>query len=695
MSLSSPLSTNKELEMAFQYVSQTSRHVYLTGKAGTGKTTFLHRVRREVRKNMAVVAPTGVAAVNAGGQTIHSLFQLPFGLIRPGQSVHHSRKLSRVKTDLLRAIDLLIIDEVSMVRVDVLEAIDSVLRRVRRSGLPFGGVQLLLIGDLFQLPPVVTDEEKKELGSYFPSPYFFSSKALREATYVHVELTRVYRQEDGRFLKLLNRVRNNDLSPEVLTELNARRETDFDPVTAEGYVTLTSHNKAANELNEQKLARLTTPLHRFRATIRGNFPARMYPNRPDLSFRVGAQVMFNRNDTAEHRYYNGKIGRIVAIQDDDITVRCPGDDFDITVTPVTWENVEQRAGSEGVEDKTTGTYVQHPLRLAWAITIHKSQGLTFERVVIDAAAAFAHGQVYVALSRCKTLEGIVLHSPITATGVRTDRVVKRHSSSRSDRQASAAGLAADKRTFQRETLVDFLRLSALEECLLACERSLLEHERRFQGEPGVAFAMVAEQLREKVLRPSRRLAALFDRDYLRTTDVTITAVHQQRLRAAGVYLTGELRKPLVTSLKSFAFLTDNQEVRRVFTDQLTTLQRELTAVTACCAYLLEGTDAVTLLARRTAARLSFAKPEVSRQVMVFPAHTPKAGAHPELYEQLATWRRRVAREKGVAAFCIAHNSVLLDIARQRPRTMEELRQVSKVGPITCERYGEDILAIVA
>jgi ATP-dependent exoDNAse (exonuclease V) alpha subunit len=403
------MTTNPELELAFEYVNATNRHIFLTGKAGTGKTTFLHRIRDQVPKRMAVVAPTGVAAINARGVTIHSLFQLPFGVLTPDRirAELPKRRFSGKKINLLKSLDLLVIDEISMVRADVLDALDAVLRRYRRNRRPFGGLQLLMIGDLHQLPPVVKDQDWEQLRPHYDTAYFFGSLALRQAKPTVVQLKHIYRQSDGHFIDLLNKVRNNRIDATVLEQLNSRYRPDFRPYGEEGYITLTSHNRTARAINTEKLAELPGQATVFQAEVNGDFPESMYPNEPELHFKVGAQVMFNKNDSYPDRlYYNGKIGRITAIAGEEITVQCPGE-APITVGPVAWENRKYSINSvtKEVSDSIVGTYTQHPLRLAWAITIHKSQGLTFERVVIDAEAAFAHGQVYVALSRCKSFEG--------------------------------------------------------------------------------------------------------------------------------------------------------------------------------------------------------------------------------------------------------------------------------------------------
>ena len=414
---------NKELKAAWDFVEKTGRSVFLTGKAGTGKTTFLREVVESSSKRVVVVAPTGIAAINAGGVTIHSFFQLPLHPYIPGVKVESKFAFSKEKRSIIRTIDVLIIDEISMVRSDLLDAVDSVLRRFRDRNRPFGGVQLLMIGDLQQLTPVVTDEEAQLLSNYYATPYFFGSHALGKIDYVTIELKQVYRQQDEQFISILNAVRAGRPSQQVISALNARYMPSFSPDPEEGYIRLTTHNNTANSFNEQQLDLLDEQLYRFDADISGNFPEYSYPTEVCLELKKGAQVMFVKNDpSSEKKYYNGKIGHVVEIMDDLILVQCPGEDEPVAVEQLEWENSKYviNEQTQEMETEVQGVFRQYPLRLAWAITIHKSQGLTFDKTIIDAAASFASGQVYVALSRCRTLEGMVLATPLRQHSVITD-----------------------------------------------------------------------------------------------------------------------------------------------------------------------------------------------------------------------------------------------------------------------------------
>ena len=414
---------NKELKAAWDFVEKTGRSVFLTGKAGTGKTTFLREVVESSSKRVVVVAPTGIAAINAGGVTIHSFFQLPLHPYIPGVKVESKFAFSKEKRSIIRTIDVLIIDEISMVRCDLLDAIDSVLRRFRNRNKPFGGVQLLMIGDLQQLSPVVTDDDVRFLSQYYPSPYFFGSRALSMVDYVTIELKEVYRQQDLEFISILNAVRSGRPSLEIIKALNSRYDPDFVPSSDEGYIRLTTHNSIADEYNARQLSLIDEPAHCFDADISGNFPESSYPVDFRLELKAGAQVMFVKNDpSSDKRYYNGKIGIVTDFCEEYILVQCPGEDEKIAVEPLEWENSRYviNEQTQELDSEVIGVFRQYPLRLAWSITIHKSQGLTFDKAIIAAASSFASGQVYVALSRCRTLEGMVLATPLRQDSVITD-----------------------------------------------------------------------------------------------------------------------------------------------------------------------------------------------------------------------------------------------------------------------------------
>lgn len=440
---------NDLFKLAAAFVNHTSRHIFLTGRAGTGKTTFLKYVREHTGKQVAVVAPTGVAAINAGGVTAHSLFGLPFGVFVPStvrgfshhsnvqisdrHSIFKNMRMSGEKRKLLQELELLIIDEVSMLRCDMLDAIDTMLRSVRRrAAVPFGGVQVLYIGDLFQLPPVAKNEEWEILKEYYESPFFFHSHAVQEAQPVIIELKKIYRQAEGQFIHLLNHIRNNTADYEDLELLHSRYKPNYQPPPDQSYILLTSHNAKADEVNRRELARLTANPYYFEADVEGEFFESAYPAEKTLQLKVGAQIMFIKNDKGEpRRYYNGRIAHILSISEDVISVIFPDTKESIVLEKETWRNIRYKYNEQqqNVEEEELGTFKQYPIRLAWAITIHKSQGLTFERAIVDAGSSFAPGQVYVALSRLTTLEGLVLHSQIPPRAIATDHRVLSFASS--------------------------------------------------------------------------------------------------------------------------------------------------------------------------------------------------------------------------------------------------------------------------
>lgn len=461
--------SNELFGLAADIVLNTSRSVFLSGNAGTGKTTFLKYIRDNADKRLIVAAPTGVAAINAGGVTLHSLFQLPFEPFTPNYEGHkllnHHVRFHKSKINLLRELELLIIDEVSMLRADMLDAIDSILKRFRNNPLPFGGVQMLFIGDLYQLPPVLKEADEIKLSPYYQSPFFFHAHAMNEFDFLPINLKKIYRQEEQTFIHILNKIRHANASSKELDELN-KRIVASDLSKHPGYILLTTHNYKVDQINNLELARLAGEEFLYIGQATGDFPEHALPTDKELRLKKGARVMFTKNDSSDKQaYYNGKTGIVEALTSSSIVVHC-SDGSRIKVAPEVWKNIRYTLDAESgeIRENEAGTYSQYPLRLAWAITIHKSQGLTFEKAAIDVEQAFSAGQVYVALSRCQSLEGLILFSPITQAAISTNHLVSEFSA--------------------RETAVDTLKAILANEKTAYCSMRLI---RAFDWQPVINY----------------------------------------------------------------------------------------------------------------------------------------------------------------------------------------------------------------
>ena len=568
---------NRELELAWEYAEHTGVSIFLTGKAGTGKTTFLRTLRTKSAKTMVVVAPTGVAAINAGGVTIHSFFQLPLSPYVPGSEYRDKFNFSKDKLRIIRALDLLVIDEISMVRSDLLDAIDNALRKYRRNARPFGGVQLLMIGDLQQLAPVVTPQDEALLRGHYSTPYFFGSTALARIPYVTIELTKVYRQQHPQFLDLLNNVRSNSLCRADYDLLASRLNPGFRPAPDSGFIRLTTHNHLADGYNFGELARIKQPVSHYKALVKGTFPEYSFPTAERLELKTGAQVMFVKNDpTPEKRYYNGKIGHVVYADAGCVKVLCPGEQEPIEVTPQVWENARYTVNDQTnkVETEVQGTFTQIPLRLAWAITIHKSQGLTFDKVIIDAGASFAPGQVYVALSRCRTLEGIVLATDIAGGMVGSDPQVDGYIARQEEEAAlSNERLPAIKQEYFRHLLLDlfgFGELAILQESLT---RQLAQTFRHSFPKETERQQQIGIELREKIVEVADKwIARLSNLPY----DELKSEALMERVGKSAVYFKSELVRVFGDSLRSAAKVrTDNKKASQRVKDTVADLRQKL------------------------------------------------------------------------------------------------------------------------
>lgn len=478
-----------------EYINTTDRHIFLTGKAGTGKTTFLKYIVAHTHKKAVVTAPTGIAAINAEGVTLHSLLQLPFGTFIPERipppagvdrvttlfNLFSNLRFNASKRNMIREIELMIIDEVSMLRADLLDCIDHMLRFLRkRRDVPFGGVQMLFIGDLLQLPPVVKDSEWPLLSDYYQSSYFFEAKALKQQPPIHVELDKVYRQSDQQFIAILNRFRENQQTAKDIEFLNGYYKPDHHKYSEKGYIHLTTHNHKADQINRQRLQDLPSPTVSFTASIEGDYPDHLYPNDFKLDLKEGAQVMFIKNDPSEDKsFYNGLIGQVSRLDVDDIWVKTESDE-EIKVPKVQWENHRYTLNKESneIEQKLLGSFEQHPLKLAWAVTVHKSQGLTFEKAILDLSGSFARGQVYVALSRLTSLEGLVLSSKLPAEGLDISESMRGFMTTRAGISDLNNHLEADRKAYLIKTTLEAFDLTSLIRALQAHIQSFDKQENR-------------------------------------------------------------------------------------------------------------------------------------------------------------------------------------------------------------------------
>ncbi|WP_347924412.1 helix-turn-helix domain-containing protein [Pontimicrobium sp. SW4] len=686
---------NKELDLAWDFVDNTNRNIFLTGKAGTGKTTFLHRLKMQSHKRMVIVAPTGVAAINAKGVTIHSFFQLPFGPILPddelGSSSNFNRKFSKTKINIIKSLDLLIIDEISMVRVDLLDGIDKTLRRYKNRNLVFGGVQLLMIGDLQQLSPVIKENEWQLLKPFYKNAFFFSSQAYQNCNPLTIELRHIYRQENPLFINILNEIRNNNLSINSASELNKRYIPDFQPSKEEGYISLTTHNNKARQANKQELEKLEGKEQVYKAIVEGNFPEHSYPNKEELKLKVGAQVMFIKNDSSpEKRYFNGKIGKVILLEKDEVVVNCPEDDFNIITKLETWENIKYTVNSEtkAITEDKIGSYSQIPLRLAWSITIHKSQGLTFEKAIIDAQGAFAHGQTYVALSRCKSLEGLVLKSKIESNQIISDQHVIDFSKNVEDNQPNEEVLQQSKREFQLNLIsevFDFYKF------LYPVGRILdiyYKNRGSIEGSIEISLNRIKEST-TNLLKISNsfkyQLKTLVGNIEIPEANMIL----QERFIKAITYFNEQTKSTIEIILKDISFSTDNKTIQKDIEKQLDTLEELLETKLSYFKGLKEGFKTDDFLTLR-AKSVFLGKEKLKKQRKTVVDGTTNI----ELFELLRELRNQIAKREDLVHFQVFTQKSLYAMCETLPTTKEELKQIHGMGKTRIEKYGSEILNVI-
>ena len=689
---------NQKLDFVEELVLYTDAHIFLTGKAGTGKTTFLKNLPLKTYKRMVVVAPTGVAAINAGGQTIHSFFQLPFGPLPPGEMNAGPRsmaaqlhRMKKQKLNLMRSLDLLIIDEISMVRADVLDAIDAVLRRVRRSQKPFGGIQLLMIGDVHQLAPVAKAEEWEVLSPYYDTPYFFGSLVLKNTPYTCVELEHIYRQHDDDFITLLNKVRNNQMDAECVRVLNSRFKPGFVPKDEEGYITLTTHNYQADQINDSKLAGIKQKTLVFKAEVHGTFPENTYPTKEELELKVGAQVMFVKNDpNPEKAFFNGKIGRVVGFNDEQnsVTVQCGTER--IEVSKLKWQNMEYAINPENqeIEENEIGSFTQIPLRLAWAVTIHKSQGLTFDKVIVDAGQAFAHGQVYVALSRCTSLEGLVLKTRITSNALVNDFSVNRFVDALPEKEPTQEKVDQLRHDYELETMLELTDFDGIYKDFGRLMKVVYDNDTLFES----AMIQDLSQRRNKIYEELCGVGIKFEGQIRKMHELAPSCEQnpalQERLIKGIAYFSEHLTA-IANGLFDLPFRTDNQAVNDQLSEALKQLQESTSLKTSCLEACKDGFTMKAYQKTKSVKMIEEEKKGKKKVEIKFEAS--KSGS---LYSILLSWREARAKADDVPESNIAPIRTLKAIAEAKPITLAQLKALDGMGTKRVRNFGAEILNIV-
>ena len=698
---------NEQLELAWQFVERTGVNVFLTGKAGTGKTTFLRQLKERSPKRMIVVAPTGVAAINAGGVTIHSFFQFPLAPYVPGSSFNTKDerfRFSKEKKRIIRTLDLLVIDEISMVRADLLDQIDAVLRLHKDKNRPFGGVQLLMIGDLSQLAPVVKESDWTMLREYYRTPYFFGSLALQQTQHVTIELQHVYRQTDTNFINILNEVRENRLTPGGLAMLNSRYcDESVIKKCGEGVIRLTTHNATVNSYNEQRMNELKGARYAFDATVTGTFPETSYPAEKTLELKKGCQVMFLKNDSQGTRYYNGKLGIITSIDDDHIRVRGLDDDIEVEVQPDVWTNARYVIDKETKEirEEIDGEFRQYPLRLAWAITVHKSQGLTFDRAVIDVNAAFAAGQVYVALSRLRSLDGLMLTEQLSPYSVKTDVAVTQYMNTElAQAQHTANHLNDFERSYYLEMLSELFSFKSLGADMQRILRLLTEHFYKI-------YPTLLDNYKEKDSLFAKEIggvAATFNAQYTqivaKSEDYATDALLAERIAKGATYFANKLDEIVKPLVESTQIDSDNKDIKERAAEAVYNLQQSF----ALKRYLLKRVidngfnvsaylkdKAIGVLQAEQKEKREGKKSKVLEKIDVDRNADIK---NPILFNQLRRWRAKRAEELERPVYGIITQRALIGIVNELPTSQKELLRMPSFGKKTLQMFGEEILEMV-
>ncbi|MDJ1493093.1 HRDC domain-containing protein [Cytophagaceae bacterium DM2B3-1] len=683
-------------ELILRFIENTDQPIFLTGKAGSGKTTFLHHIRANVSKSMAVVAPTAIAAINAGGVTLHSFFQIPFGPLLPSNqekafTTTSIKQINQEKAKLLKCLDLLIIDEISMVRADILDYIHSVLCQVRGSNRPFGGVQLLMIGDPYQLPPVYQNDWPV-LSSFYEGPYFFNSRIFKQSPFLTFELDRVYRQNNPAFIEILNSIRSGNVSTDLLAVLNTRYSATLNADQVKDHITLSTHNKLVSDINQMRLEELEGEAHIFKAVITGDFPREAYPAEEELVLKEGAHVMFIKNDTSGKRqYYNGRSGRIARIEQGRIWITFLDDGSEFIVNPEIWHNVKYSLSeTEGqINESNTGSFTQFPLRLSWAITIHKSQGLSFEKAVIDVNSAFAHGQTYVALSRCRSLEGLILKDPVRQQNIICDPLIVRFMKKALDEKPDMDFLDKVITETDKQQLIDLFDFSLINQSFKLFQSILIENDLSESKATNANKTLNQEviQVANKFVKQDLSIL-LADPSY---TTIWQSEVILNRLQKAAAYFLAK-----VTMLR--------QIVHEMYADQsLDDLSLDIYPVMN---HLLVALDEKIAAFTHLPVASSFKDilDAVKRVVITYQpvSHNSAQKTHPKeveitnpvLYEQLVSWRKEIALQRDVPEYTILSDSVLREISKKLPRSLSQLSQIKNFGQLKATDFGSELIRMI-
>lgn len=700
--MKTPIEINAQFEQVLRFVNQTQQLIFLTGKAGTGKTTLLKYVKENTFKQMAIVAPTGVAAINAGGSTIHSFFQFPFTPFLP--TLKESGELDVAKTHLpslkynaqrlniFRNLELLVIDEVSMVRADLLDQIDVTLRQTRKKWhQPFGGVQVMLIGDMYQLPPVVQQEEWALLNSVYASPFFFDSRVIKQFPPVYIELEKIYRQNEAQFINLLNKVRNNMLDTESLEELNSHYKANLSQEDYQNNITLTTHNRKADEINSKNLNALPDKAYKFRCRVEGTFSEKNFPADEELVLKKGTRVMFLKNN-AEKNYYNGKIGIVTFVNEESIKVKCDEDTSEIEVGREVWTNVSYKLdkSTKHIDEEILGTFTQFPLRLAWAITIHKSQGLTFDKLIIDAAESFSAGQVYVALSRCRSLSGLTLSSRISTQALMNDTNILNFSSTKQNEEQVQNIFSVSQRAYIKTVLLALFDLTEEVQNRKDVSGVIETFKTKITTEGHLwakTFFEKIDALNDVANKFKNQLSTLIDS----ATNIETDANLQERIKKASVYFETELQKCL-NDLRNCTLVTESKEAA----DEINQILQALFEALFQKHSLIKSCFNGFVFSDFVRNKLSLRYPEFRINVYESAKNTKISAdvKYPDLYRKLILLRDDICNDEQKPIYMVANKNTLTELANFLPTSEEDLLKISGFGKAKVDAYGSSFLKII-